>query len=303
MAYSSRDMPYCTHACLLHYQQNIHLPNNQCSNQSLHTHQQSGPDPLVQLLSDQLAAATDGSRNGLTSLGPRARSGEYFKVHIFRTGHCLAAKGIEPIDQSWIENEIAVFERLHDLQGQAVPVFCGVLPLASTITAPSGRPISHLMLHSWAGELIGEDARHDEAEIQAMLPILKPRLLSAVEAIHTAQVVHGNAERHSLVLDKVAQRIIVVDFERSRIYTDRPPCDTASSCKKTYRDQKGRRKLCMYCRELWIAGESLVVRSSAPDREEAPLAPQRPPTEEVAGDAGEAEVSRAHHMTLRSRRQ
>jgi hypothetical protein len=54
---------------------------------------------------------------------------------------------------------------------------------------------------------------------------------------------------------------MLVDFERSRLCGGRPPCDLASPCRKTYRVEKGKRKVCMYCREMWIAGAALAYES------------------------------------------
>jgi len=74
-------------------------------------------------------------------------------------------------------------------------------------------------------------------------------------------VVHGDTERRNFLFDRSTQRFMLVDFERSRLYSDRRPCDLGSPCRKTYRDRKSSRKLCMYCREICTAGEALSYES------------------------------------------
>ncbi|XMA11936.1 hypothetical protein WAI453_004727 [Rhynchosporium graminicola] len=80
-------------------------------------------------------------------------------------------------------------------------------------------------------------------------------------AIHEVQVVRGDPERRNIVFDETSNRIKLVDFERSRIHDDRPPCDPEVSCQNEYKDNKGRKKLCTYCRDSWIAEEALLVGS------------------------------------------
>jgi hypothetical protein len=250
--------PYCSHECL------GGLPHTNCSNcpnYAAHDGRLTAKGSLARLLMDQLNT-TSSTNNGLTSLGKTGRSGTLYKVNLYQSGHVLVAKGYQDGDSEWLQNEAAMYARLQNLQGQCLPVCCGVVHLQEPLDEPGGRKIEHLLLLSWAGEALSCRAI-DEKAAQALEEQVRPQLMLALRRIHEMQVVHGDTERRNFLYDWSIQRFMLVDFERSRLYSDRPPCDPGSLCRKTYRDRKGSRKLCMYCREKWTAGEALSYESPA----------------------------------------
>ncbi|THY76182.1 hypothetical protein D6C87_03173 [Aureobasidium pullulans] len=132
------------------------------------------------------------------------------------TGHCLVAKGYRHEDVGWLQNELAVYERLQALQGKFIPVCCGVVDLPKAYNTTESRAVQHLLLLSWAGETL--NARGpviDQFGID--LSALETQLLWGLEQVHEKQVVHGDAERRNMIFDRESQRLTMVDFERSRL--------------------------------------------------------------------------------------
>lgn len=194
------------------------------------------------------------------------RSGVLNMVRNLMTGHCLVAKGYRHEDVGWLQNELAVYERLQALQGKFMPVCCGVVDLPKAYNATESRAVRHLLLLSCAGET--SNARGSGIDQFGInFPSLEPQLLWGLEQMHEKQVVHGDAERRNMIFDRESQRLMIVDFERSRLYENRPPCVSTKTCQKQRRNKKGGRKPCMYCRELRVAKEALLVGSpySTPD--------------------------------------
>jgi len=255
--------PFCSHDCLLKIVRDEESSIDHCPNHTAHGDQSLSHDQFLGLLEFQLQGD---ETVGLTSLGMSGRSGVLYMVQIVMTGHCLVAKGYRHEDVGWLQNELAVYERLQALQGKFVPVCCGVVDLPKAYNTTESRAVQHLLLLSWAGEtLIARGHIIDQFGID--FSALEPQLLSGLEQVHEKQVVHGDAERRNMIFDRGSQRLMMVDFERSRLYDNRPPCDSTKSCQKQRRDKKGRRKPCMYCRELRVAREAVLVGSpySTPD--------------------------------------
>lgn len=255
--------PFCSHECLFKIVRNEESSIDHCPNHTAHSDQSLSHDQFLGLLQSQLQGD---ETVGLTSLGMSGRSGVLYMVRILITGHCLVAKGYRHEDVGWLQNELAVYERLQALQGKFIPVCCGVVDLPKAYKSTESRAVQHLLLLSWAGETL--NARGpviDQFGID--FSALEPQLLSGLEQMHEKQVVHGDAERRNMIFDRESQRLMIVDFERSRLYDNRPPCDPTKTCRKQRRDKKGRRTPCMYCRELRVAKEALLVGSpySTPD--------------------------------------
>jgi len=250
---------YCRHEC---FTKRTHLsrPTDQhCPNQTFHDSQDIDKSALARLFEDQLSSSSF-AHNGLTPLGKAGRSGVLYKVHIYQSGHVLVAKGFQSSDFQWLQNEAAVYARLEDFQGHHLPVCCGVVHLQEPLDEAGGRTIQHLLLLSWAGEALSSWTIYSEAT-EPQEARLKPRLVSALRQIHDMQVVHGDTVRRNFMFDESTQRFMLIDFERSRLYSGRPPCDPARPCRKRCRDKNGRLRLCMYCREISIAGENLSYES------------------------------------------
>ncbi|KAL2028541.1 hypothetical protein VTO58DRAFT_109571 [Aureobasidium pullulans] len=255
--------PFCSHDCLLKIVRNEESSIDHCPNHTAHGDQSLSHDQFLGLLESQLQG---NETVGLTSLGMSGRSGVLYMVRILMTGHCLVAKGYRHEDVGWLQNELAVYERLQALQGKFIPVCCGVVHLPKAYNTTESRAVQHLLLLSWAGETL--NARGSGInQFGIDLSALETQLLSGLEQVHEKQVVHGDAERRNMIFDRGSQRLMMVDFERSRLYDNRPPCDSTKSCQKQRRDRKGRRNPCMYCRELRVAREALLVGSpySTPD--------------------------------------
>uniref|UniRef100_A0A2D3V9S7 Protein kinase domain-containing protein n=1 Tax=Ramularia collo-cygni TaxID=112498 RepID=A0A2D3V9S7_9PEZI len=249
------------------------LGHDLCPNKAVHDHQQSESDPLIQLPSDPLAhflseqlQASKPIEDNLLALGKSGRTSELYAVRIMKTGHSLVAKSFHQNDHEWLQNEVAVYKQLQSLQGQVIPVYCGSLRLSQPVISTQGKEFHHLLLLSWSGNSLN---RRRQTEPQELALKLKPQLMSAMRDIHKSQVVHGDPERRNILYDQISGRVMLVDFERSRMYSNRPPCDSTKPCQKSRKDGRGRRKLCTYCRDIWVAEDALLVGSpnSSPELE------------------------------------
>ncbi|TIA23222.1 hypothetical protein D6C81_03044 [Aureobasidium pullulans] len=243
--------PFCSHDCLLKIVRNEESSINHCPNHTAHGDQSLSHDRFLGLLGCQLQGDEP---IGLTSLGMSGRTGPDF-----RDWSPFSCKRL-PTRRPRLQNELAAYERLRALQGEFIPVCCGAVDLPKAYNTTESRAVQHLLLLSWAGETLNaRGSVIDQFGID--FSSLEPQLLSGLEQMHEKQVVHGDAERRNMIFDRGSQRLMMVDFERSRLYDNRPPCDSTKSCQKQRRDKKGRRKPCMYCRELRVAKEALLVGS------------------------------------------
>ncbi|KJX95324.1 serine/threonine protein kinase domain protein [Zymoseptoria brevis] len=301
----TNDTAYCTHECLLHFVHGQGPADTRCPNKAAHGSHRGSSGRIVELLREQLES--EQSESGMTPLAKGGRTSELYSVRLFGTGHCLLAKTHQQSDYRWLQNEAAVYDRLQSLQGQVVPVFCGVLRLPQAISSARGTEYHHLLLLSWAGDALG-CRRQDEP--RQLATQLQPQIVSAITAIHEAQVIHGDPERRNIILDETSGRVMIIDFERSRIYSDRPPCDPTGPCQKKHKDKKGRQKPCTYCRDLWVASEALLVGSPPSSTEPEPATMEQPTAQDEAidpispgtDDDGGNRTPQVHGMTLRSRK-
>ncbi|THV85431.1 hypothetical protein D6D29_02361 [Aureobasidium pullulans] len=220
--------PFCSHGCLLKIVRNEESSIDHCPNHTAHGDQSLSHDQFLGLLESQLQGD---ETFGLTSLVMSGRSGVLYMVRILMTGHCLVAKGYRHEDVGWLQNELAVYERLKALQGKFIPVCCGVVDLPKAYNTTESRAVQHLLLLSWAGETL--NARGSGIDQ------FEPQLLSGLEQMHEKQVVHGDAERRNMLFDRESQRLMIVDFERSRLYHNRPPCDSMHVLRRIASSKRG----------------------------------------------------------------
>ncbi|KEQ68360.1 hypothetical protein M436DRAFT_68223 [Aureobasidium namibiae CBS 147.97] len=286
--------PYCSHDCLLQASHPECSHASICPNSAAHDGHTLASDSLVNLLEDQLRSSRPND-TGLTPLGKSGRLGILYKVHLHKTGHRLVAKGFRKTDLQWLLREESVYDRLQRYQGTSIPVYCGTIYLDKSINQPAVDEIHYLLLLSWAGEAL-EDTDIDHEDLIAVDAMVEPQLLSLLRGMHELQVVHGDTVRRNYLYDANAQRFMLVDFELSRLYNNRPPCNTGLSCQKTRRDNKGRQKPCMYCGEKLKAVEELHFRF--PSTKDAA---QSEEIYECNSQVESCRKQRTHHMGLRRR--
>ena len=93
---------------------------------------------------------------------------------------------------------------MHELQGDTIPVYLGSFNLRDTYFLAFRVYIVYMMLMSWAGEFI------DEATVDsAAVPY-------AVDDITRIGVKHGDLRAPNILWNAERQRVMVIDFERSR---------------------------------------------------------------------------------------
>ncbi|KAK0543241.1 hypothetical protein OC845_006220 [Tilletia horrida] len=213
--------PYCTVRCLRSVKEDRpDLRDPECPCASAHGTSRTSLAILFHDLQSQLDDP-DARNACIQSTGLAGHHGVLFKIRSPNSGHCLVAKGFVAGNALLADHEAAVYTRLQDLQGA---------PILQRF--PKGHPIPS----------------HYEAPLSTIF-----------QQLHQRQVVHGDPELKNVLLDPLTDRLVLVDFERSRLYMNRPACENPSRCRKTRKDRKGRRKNCMYCRELAIARHSLAA--------------------------------------------
>ncbi|KAK6007363.1 hypothetical protein QM012_004177 [Aureobasidium pullulans] len=250
---------FCTHNCLKGLVHNQALSPDLCPNQAAHSHRLLSREQIFASLASQLC---DGEAEdaGLTELNRSGRSGVLYKVRIVKTGHVLVAIGYQQEDYDWLQNELAIYARLQDMQGSFVPVCCGSISVSEPILSASDRVIQHLLLLSYAGDAL-DSATYADPEAKTDFARFKPLLLPWLHEMHKRLVIHGNVERRNMVFEEASQHLMLIDSERSRLYEKGQPCNPAQPCQKKRRNNKGKRVPCMYSRELIVAEEALMMGS------------------------------------------
>jgi hypothetical protein len=246
--------PYCTTQCLRAILQSHNEQNDpHCPSAAAHNNSSFSLNAFHQEL--RLCLNDVDTRNTcILDLALSGHRGSMFKICHPVLNYCLIAKGFQRGDADSMRREEDVYARLSDLQGERIPLYCGSITLDYPLESPArAEPIEHLLLLSYGGTSILK--RFPEGEPISL--VYKAQILAATRILHERQVIHGDLEMRNVVVDPDSDRVILIDFERSRLYERRPPCDDSRHCRKTYHDKKGRRRKCMYCREFDMVQDSI----------------------------------------------
>ncbi|KAI1178863.1 hypothetical protein F4777DRAFT_593537 [Nemania sp. FL0916] len=217
-------LEFCTHKCLLGLVDRD-LLDPECPNFRLHSQGSTGGGGIgsrhpishhefLQLLSRQLASTLD---YGITPLGMAENCGVVFEVTLLDYGYKFISKGTMRSHMSDLKFEAQVYSRLKAVQGVHVPVFLGAIDLQSlnrTYFYDFGEDIVHLCFMSWGGRCVWDVQGLDRSTLQSMA-------VETVDAIHHQGVIHQDAGCGNILFDPRMQRIMVIDFERSRLLSAR----------------------------------------------------------------------------------
>ncbi|KAL6249291.1 hypothetical protein RBB50_004354 [Rhinocladiella similis] len=242
---------YCTHDCLLNLKNGLEVSSQTaCPNIAAHLASDLTMYELGQELAQRMSCP-ETSKSTVSLLGLTGARGVVMKVLLSKSGYCLIAKGFKDEDNHWLQSEEAAYTRLDSLQGEVLPVCCISFSLSQPLIVADGRQIRHVLLLSYGGIPILE--LWAQKQEQSLSQRYLQQLLSSLDRIHASQVVHGDPELRNVLVDPTTDQVMLVDFERSRTYEGRPACHPSSACRKTYKDRRGRKRKCMYCRELEVA--------------------------------------------------
>ncbi|ORX33690.1 hypothetical protein BD324DRAFT_653986 [Kockovaella imperatae] len=256
--------PYCSEDCIRSLRNGALGPQGtHCPNERIH--RASAAPRLEQWQEDLSRALAEGSTRTriCRSLGRSGVRGTMLKLVLESSGHCLIGKGFHTDDVYWFNREVEAYQRLESFQGDILPVCSGSLTLEEEIQIHAGdKAIKYLVFLSYGGTPILHLKRRDPDAFR--LRYRRP-ILACLEQMHEHQVIHGDAEIRNVLWNENTDRVLFVDFERSRLYENRPACPPDEPCKKQYKDKKGRKQNCMYCRELWVANWTIDDENLDPD--------------------------------------
>ena len=216
---SVKDVPYCTHKCLLGLMQAGDL-DLECPNSRLHGFKHVGKRDFLLAVKQQLLDDTDADANCLP-LNFHGARGCLLKICLATRGYTFVAKGSEKHNLEHLRNERQIYQQLWALQGTHVPVCLGKLALRR-VYHYGGARLSHLLLMSWGGQPLSAPSNK---RFQACFPKLAE---TALIAIHRQKIRHNDAEPRNMVFDIASKRLMVIDFERST-WVSRPALTPRSS--------------------------------------------------------------------------
>ena len=114
-------------------------------------------------------------------------------------------KGVQACNLHHLEHEARIYRCIHAVQGDLVPVFCGIMELQVPYLYDNGR-LTHVMLMSRAGlsVLVMQKRGSSPRVLHASLP---HRRAEAVATLRKLSVIHGDMEERNMTYDpRVAGR-------------------------------------------------------------------------------------------------
>jgi hypothetical protein len=202
--------PYCTQPCLLALRDDSPLDTS-CPNYQAHLKRRVQPEEFRALIRKQLSRDRGPDAN-CRPLYKRGSVGAAFKIHLLPHGYTLLAKGVERNNSCKLEYENDVYQRLHSIQGNYVPVCLGTVVLDPKYPYYYDEGVyTHMLLLGWAGKPISEIMKPDNAACMIDMTA------QSLEAIHLAGVLHGDAEARNILWNETSNRPMFVDFERAEM--------------------------------------------------------------------------------------
>ncbi|OAA65404.1 hypothetical protein SPI_02191 [Niveomyces insectorum RCEF 264] len=206
--------PKSRQACILGLRNGGPLDDN-CPNVQLHP-LKNGRHTLTaerfcQLLRDQLADDLDENCDALDKFGKFGAVGMLFRLTLQGYGYCVVAKGVQRVHAALLTQEASIYQYLYEQQGTLVPVYIGIIDLVDVYRTSFGARVAHMMVMSYAGEPVGSKASR---------PL--PDNIDSLEYEAWAQlqqlgVDHGDERNPNLLWNAPLQRLMCIDFERSKI--------------------------------------------------------------------------------------
>ncbi|EDN11401.1 predicted protein [Histoplasma mississippiense (nom. inval.)] len=205
-----KSQPYCSQQCLLALRDDGPLDTS-CPNCLAHLKRRIKPAEFHALIREQLSRDR-GPDASCRPLYKKGSCGAAFKIHLLSHGYTLFAKGVERNNSHKLEHEYEVYHRLHDIQGNYIPVCLGIVVLDPKYPYYYDEGVyTHMLLLSWAGQPISEVLKSDNsASVIEMTS-------QALRAIHLADVLHCDVEPRNILWNKDRNRPMLVDFERAKM--------------------------------------------------------------------------------------
>ncbi|KAF4973026.1 hypothetical protein FSARC_603 [Fusarium sarcochroum] len=211
---------YCTMACLLGLKRGKELDTS-CPNVLSHKTESGSTthpidlDNVALLLRDQMSRSLDQDCEPLEMKGKYGAVGSLFKLSLTQYGYTFVGKGAIQCFIPHLEHEARVYKRLDRIQGEVIPVYLGSIDLAHPyhLTAHNalrfaGTKIVHMLLTSWAGEVVTGAKGSFKFEEAVQYP------LKMVAAEH---VRYEDVREPNLLWNQERGRFIMIDFHSAEI--------------------------------------------------------------------------------------
>ncbi|KAF5023802.1 hypothetical protein F66182_4158 [Fusarium sp. NRRL 66182] len=211
---------YCTMACLLGLKRGKELDPS-CPNALSHqietgsTMHPINLDNMAVLLRDQMSRSLDQDCEPLEMKGKYGAVGTLFKLSSMQYGYTFVGKGTIQCLIPHLEHEARVYKRLDRIQGEVIPVYLGSIDLVEPyhLTARdalrfAGTRIVHMLLMSWAGEVVtgaGESFDFGRA-------VERPLQMVTAEG-----VLYDDVRESNLVWNEEYGRFMMIDFNSAEI--------------------------------------------------------------------------------------
>ncbi|KYG43014.1 hypothetical protein M433DRAFT_157238, partial [Acidomyces richmondensis BFW] len=208
--------PYCSHQCLRGLSTGSPIDKS-CPNAAAHGGKHISHAAFIKLLLRQLTIDR-GSNADCCAIGVHGSRGALLKICLTSYGYTFVAKGFKAENLEHLENETRIYNRLDRLQGEHVPVCCGRIDINPPFYY-EGAKLRHLLLMSWGGQSLVALAREETSSSTFEKHCLE-LATRALAAIHQQQVFHGDVMPRNMLYDKEAKKLMIVDFERSKLRDD-----------------------------------------------------------------------------------
>ncbi|CAI7590317.1 unnamed protein product [Penicillium glandicola] len=200
---------FCTQRCLLGLQQQNSLLDDSCPNITLHRrdpddkqHQITTAE-FLQQLKIQLEKDVD---KVCIPYGEIGSYGAPIRVTCGVYGYTLIGKGTTPLYWPEVSREIDVYRILRAAQGSAIPVFLGAVDLVYFLHGAG--LLRHMLIMGWGGETLTE---------MEQTPDLQQHIRRSKKEIYSFGVVHDDIRLPNLLWNVELQRVLFIDFHRSRL--------------------------------------------------------------------------------------
>ena len=209
-----RKRAYCSQDCLKGLSEGTAMDSS-CPNfadHPMHEHSYQHALPrsqVAQLLREQLAESFD----HCTDLQQRGRTGMLFQVTLESHGYTFVAKGSVRGFISSSKKEEKVYRLLEKRQGRSIPVYLGSIDL-DVPWIESAFDIVHMLLLSWAGEVVWWNIARDKAG-EAFIWKQKQRFER--EYIKMG-ICHTDVEYRNILWNAETKQLMFIDFDQTIVF-------------------------------------------------------------------------------------